>query len=73
MLHEFGGDVDTHFVDMGGEKHTSYDLGDTWCDLTVGGTFEVGKNVTFYGDVTKTLSGDYKHDWMVNAGLRWTF
>ena len=29
--------------------------------------------VMYSGSYTKTLSGDYKHDWMINAGLRFTF
>ena len=74
LAHEFAGDVDTSFVDSyGGTKATSYDLGGTWSELTVGGTFNLSKSLHFYGDVTKGLTGDYKQDWKVNAGLRFTF
>ena len=50
-----------------------FNLDGTWCDLTVGGTYDLSDKVSFYGDVTKTLTGDYKQDWKVNAGLRFTF
>ena len=73
LNHEFAGSMDTHFSDAYSSKTREFDLDGTWCDLTMGGTYELGDNLTFYGDVTKTLSGDYKHDWMINAGLRFTF
>ncbi|MGM9520699.1 MAG: autotransporter domain-containing protein, partial [Phascolarctobacterium sp.] len=45
LAHEFAGDVDTSFVDSyGGTKATSYDLGGTWSELTVGGTFNLSKS-----------------------------
>ena len=73
LNHEFAGSMDTHFSDASRSMTREFDLDGTWCDLTMGGTYELSDNLTFYGDVTKTLSGDYKHDWMINAGLRFTF
>ena len=73
LSHEFAGDVDTHFSDSSATMSREFNLDGTWCDLTVGGTYELNDRISFYGDVTKTLSGDYKQDWKVNAGLRFTF
>lgn len=73
LNHEFAGSMDTHFSEANKSMTREFDIDGTWCDLTMGGTYELGDNLTFYGDVTKTLSGDYKHDWMINAGLRFTF
>lgn len=74
VAHEFAGDMDTHFADAYGRtKDRSFDLGDTWTEITVGGTYNLSKTMSFFGDVSKTLSGDYKDDWKVNAGLRFTF
>ena len=74
VAHEFAGDMDTHFADeYGRSKDRSFDLGDTWTEITVGGTYNLGKNMSLFGDVSKSLSGDYKNDWKVNAGLRFTF
>ena len=73
LSHEFAGDVDTHFSDSSATMTREFNLDDTWCDLTVGGTYDLSDKVSFYGDVTKTLTGDYKQDWKVNAGLRFTF
>ena len=74
LMHEFSGDVNTHLLDSaGGTKNTSYDLKGTWSELTLGGTYNLSKCSNFYADITKTLTGDYKQDWKVNAGLRFTF
>ena len=73
LSHEFAGDVDTHFSDSSATMTREFQLDGTWCDLTVGGTYDLSDKVSFYGDVTKTLTGDYKQDWKVNAGLRFTF
>ena len=73
LSHEFAGNVDTHFSDSSASMIREFNLDGTWCDLTVGGTYDLSDKVSFYGDVTKTLTGDYKQDWKVNAGLRFTF
>ena len=74
VAHEFAGDMDTHFADeYGRSKDRSFDLGGTWTEITVGGTYNLSKTMSFFGDVSKSLSGDYKNDWKVNAGLRFTF
>ena len=73
LSHEFAGDMDTHFSDSSATMTREFNLDGTWCDLTVGGTYELNDRISFYGDVSKTLSGDYKQDWKVNAGLRFTF
>ena len=73
LSHEFAGNVDTHFSDSSATMTREFNLDGTWCDLTVGGTYNLNDKVSFYGDVTKTLTGDYKQDWKVNAGLRFTF
>ena len=73
LSHEFAGDVDTHFSDSSATMTREFNLDGTWCDLTVGGTYDLSDKVSFYGDATKTLTGDYKQDWKVNAGLRFTF
>ena len=73
LSHEFAGDVDTHFSDSSASMTREFNLDGTWCDLTVGGTYDLNDRVSFYGDVTKTLTGDYKQDWKVNAGLKFTF
>ena len=54
-------------------KHTSYDLGGTWSELTVGGSYNLSKCSNFYADVTRSLTGDYQHQWKLNAGINFSF
>lgn len=74
LAHEFAGDVDgSYYAADGGLKSTSYDLGGTWSELTIGGAHKISKDCDIYADFTRGLSGDYEHQWKVNAGLRFTF
>ena len=74
IAHEFAGDVEASYrADDGGLKSTKYDFGDTWSELTLGGSYNLSKCSNFYADVTRSLSGEYQHQWRVNAGLNFTF
>lgn len=72
LAHEFAGDVEGRYSATE-VKHTKYDLGDTWSELTLGGSYNLSKCSNFYADVTRSLSGDYQHQWKVNAGINFTF
>ena len=74
LSHEFSGDIEAAYsADDGGTKNTSYDLGDTWAELTVGGRWKVSDKTDFYADVTRSFGGDYEEEWKVNAGLKFSF
>ena len=74
VAHEFAGDVDaTYKVEGSADKTTSFDMGDTWSELTLGGHYQMSATSNFYIDFTKSLSGDYQQDWKVNGGVRFTF
>jgi outer membrane autotransporter protein len=44
---------------------------DTWVDLSLGATKAISRKGTAYLELTKTLGGEVKTDWMVNGGLQW--
>ena len=77
LAHEFAGDADSHFFapseTANGVKTVNTDLGGTWSELTVGGTYNISKCSNFYADITRTLTGDYEHEWKLNAGLEFNF
>ena len=74
LAHEFAGDIDaTYYAKDGGFKQTNFDMGDTWSELTLGANYQISKSSYFYADVTRGLSGDYRHEWKVNGGLSFTF
>ena len=74
LAHEFSGDVEgSYFANDGNKKTTSFDAADTWSELTLGGNYLVKENLQVFADVTRTLSGDYQHQWKLNAGLNYNF
>lgn len=74
LNHEFSGDIDGQYYAIdGGLKATSYDVSDTWSDLTLGANYNLSEDSSLYADITKTLTGDYKQAWKVSAGLNVTF
>ena len=74
LSHEFSGDVSASYrAKDGGEKRTSYGLRDTWADLTLGGYYSLNRDCSVHADLTRTLAGDYQHQWKAQIGLRIAF
>ena len=73
VLHEFCGDVDYSFTEGTNSKVSSVDLGDTWYEVGVGGSAQIGKATYAYAGIEKTFGGDFSTPWQWNAGVRWSF
>lgn len=73
VLHEFCGDVDYSFTEGINSKVSSVDLGDTWYEVGVGGSAQIGKATYAYAGIEKTFGGDFSTPWQWNAGVRWSF
>ncbi len=81
VLHEFSGDSKTAY-NPGDfsvvEKLDVYitkklDFTGTWAELSVGGTWKMNADSYLYADFSKGFGGEYKKDWMLNAGARFAF
>ena len=72
LFHEFDGDGHTWFRGTE-DKRTSFDLGDTWTELSIGGNYNLSPTTSLYADFTRSFGGDYKVNWKVNAGVRFRF
>ena len=72
LFHEFDGDGHTWFRGTE-DKRTSFDLGDTWTELSIGGNYNLSPSSSLYADFTRSFGGDYKVNWKVNAGVRFSF
>lgn len=71
IAHEFKGELNTRYRDdAGGHKSTTFDLGDTWSELTLGGQYQVNNDTRVYADLTRSIGGDYQSQWKANAGIR---
>ncbi len=73
VLHEFCGDVDYSLTERTISKVSSADLGDTWYEVGVGGSAQIGKATYAYAGIEKTFGGDFSTPWQWNAGVRWSF
>ena len=74
LAHEFAGDVKASYnANDGGLKSTKYDFGDTWSELTLGGSYRLSRCADFYADITRSLSGNYQHKWKLSAGVNFSF
>lgn len=74
LFHEFDGDGHILFSEPGKTgKHSSFSLKDTWAEIALGGNYYLSPRSMIYADFTKSFGGDYKVDWRINAGIRFSF
>ena len=74
LFHEFDGDGHILFSEPGKTgKRSSFSLKDTWVEIALGGNYYLSPRSMIYADFTKSFGGDYKVDWRINAGIRFSF
>lgn len=74
LFHEFDGDGHILFTEPGKTgKRSSFSLKDTWVEIALGGNYYLSPRSMIYADFTKSFGGDYKVDWRINAGIRFSF
>ena len=74
LFHEFDGDGHILFSEPGKTgKRSSFSLKDTWAEIALGGKYYLSPRSMIYADFTKSFGGDYKVDWRINAGIRFSF
>ena len=74
LFHEFDGDGHILFSEPGKTgKRSSFSLKDTWAEIALGGNYYLSPRNMIYADFTKSFGGDYKVDWRINAGIRFSF
>lgn len=82
VLHEFSGESKTAYnssdakaIDATADVYRAknLDFNGTWAELSVGGTWKMNADSYLYADFSKGFGGEYKKDWMLNAGARFAF
>lgn len=82
VLHEFSGESKTAYnssdaktIDVTADVYRAknLDFNGTWAELSVGGTWKMNADSYLYADFSKGFGGEYKKDWMLNAGARFAF
>ena len=72
--HEFDGEFTTNFKAEGEPAgRTEIDLGDTWYEMQLGGSFRLNDNSLFYASYERSFGGDVEEKWRADAGMRWSF
>lgn len=73
VLHDWKGEVKSTFSD--GDKSRTYsdDLGGTWGEFALGGTYNPTKNVSAYGQFKTSTGSPVRNPWQVSVGLRYNF
>ena len=74
VLHDFDGKTaNSYEAKDGGLKRVEENYGGSWGEISVGGSWRIGKNGILYGDIEKSFGGDYKVEWKANIGMRFAF
>ena len=71
---EFAGERDISMRAANGDYDSrSYDYGDTWFEIGIGGQLQAGDNTYVYCDAERSFGGDIDKKWQINAGVRYSF
>lgn len=73
VLHDWKGDVKSTFSSNGAKRTYKDDLGGTWGEFAVGGTFNPTKNISAYGQVKTSAGTPVRNPWQVSIGVRYSF
>lgn len=70
---EFLGEFDTVFTKDGSSNTGRADMGDTWYELSVGGTCNFDEETTGYFQVKRSFDADLETKYRIDVGLRYSF
>lgn len=73
VLHDWKGEVESTFSANGVNRTYNDDLGGTWGEFAVGGTYNPTKNLSAYGQVKTSTGSPVRNPWQVSIGLRYSF
>ena len=72
-LHDWDGKSEGTRGDGKAYRTFSEDLGGTWGEFAMGGTYNVTNFLSAYGEVQTTTGSPIKNPWQASAGVRWSF
>lgn len=73
--HDFKGEADGRIRSLTGTTHSdiSEDLGDTWVEYGVGGSFRITPNWNAAVDLSRTSGGEVESNWIANISMRYVW
>lgn len=73
VLHDWKGETDSDVTANGATRSFHDDLGGTWGEFALGGTYNVTDSFSAYGDVMTTTGSPVRNPWQISVGVRYTF
>ena len=73
LYHEFMGDRTVVVTGNDAVLRRDTDGSDTWLSFGLGADFSITERLYAYADFEKSVAGDVKTQWQVNAGVRYAF
>lgn len=71
--HDFKGEADGHIRSRAVSSDIGEDLGDTWFEYGVGGTFRITPNWNAAVDLSRTTGGEVESNWIANVSMRYVW
>lgn len=71
--HDFKGEADGHIRSRAVSSDIGEDLGDTWFEYGVGGTFRITPNWNAAVDLSRTTCGEVESNWIANVSMRYVW
>ncbi len=73
VLHDWKGETDSDVTANGATRSFHDDLGGTWGEFALGGTYNVTDSFSAYGDVMTTTGSPVRNPWQISVGVRYNF
>ena len=73
VLHDWKGETNSAVTVDGQTRYFEDDLGGTWGEFALGGTYNISDSFSAYGDILTTTGSPVRTPWEVSVGVRWTF
>lgn len=73
LLHDWAGSLDGEVSFKGQRRTFAADLGGTWGEFVLGGSYNVNNRWSVYGEVQTTTGSPVENPWQASVGLRWSF
>ena len=73
VLHDWEGDAKTRVSNKKAMRSYTEDMGGTWGEFALGGTWNINKNLAAYGEVETTAGNPVRTTYQVSGGIRYSF
>ena len=73
VLNDWEGDADSKAKKDNTARRYHEDMGGTWVEYALGGTYNLTKHLSAYGELETTSGSPTRTTYQVSAGLRWSF